>query len=283
MGYGVARIIASYAYRNQPENFRKVCANLRQVVGPHVDDAALREMARQVVFHAGQVYYDYYHTTGLSLAELGRAAQVPTALIDLFDAEAKQGRGTLVAGLHMSNFDLAMVAIGAHGVPIQVLTLANPGPGFQLQNRLRARAGIEVTPISPASLRLAVRRLKSGWAVFTGADRPVQGEPALVEFFGRPAHLPLGPARLASMTGAAVVVVSCCHDSEAGYGVRFTGPIEMAHTGDRQQDLVTSARRIAVAIEGHVRAHPDQWLMFHRVWPELPPAPASCGSIDHRR
>jgi KDO2-lipid IV(A) lauroyltransferase len=160
-------------------------------------------------------------------------------------------------------------------VPIQALTLADPGPGFQLQNRLRARAGIDVTPISPASLRLAVRRLKSGWVVFTGADRPVQGEPALIEFFGRPAYLSLGPARLARMTGAAVVVVSCYRDSETGYGVRFTGPIEMARTGDRQRDVLASARQIAIAIQGHVRAHLDQWLMFHRVWPERTPAPAS--------
>jgi KDO2-lipid IV(A) lauroyltransferase len=268
IGYGVARIVANYASRKRPENYWRVWANLRQVLGPKVDDATVHEMVRQVFFHAGQVYYDFYHTTGRSPEELCRAAQVPTSLIDLLKAEVERGQGALVVGLHMSNFDLAMVAIGAHGVPIQALTLADPGPGFQLQNRQRARVGIEVTPISPESLRLAIRRLKSGWTVFTGADRPVPGEPASVEFFGRQAYLPLGPARIASITGASVVVVSCHHDPDAGYVVRFTGPIKMVRSGNRRQDLLASARQIAIVIEEHVREHPEQWLMFHRVWPE---------------
>jgi KDO2-lipid IV(A) lauroyltransferase len=249
-----------------------VWANLRQVLGPQVDDAILHEMARQVFFHAGQAYYDFYHAAGLAMEELRQAARVPPALIDVLKAEVERGRGAVVLGLHMSNFDLAMVAIGAHGVPIHALTLADPGAGFQIQNRLRARAGIEVTPISPESLRLAIRRLKSGWTVFSGADRPAHEEQALVAFFGRPSYLPLGLVRLALMTRAAVVVVSCHHDPETGYVVQFTGPIEMVRTGDRQQDVLASARKTAAVIEGHIREHPEQWLMFHRLWPEPPSA-----------
>jgi KDO2-lipid IV(A) lauroyltransferase len=274
IAYGLARIVANYASRKRPGNYWKVAANLRQVVGPEVDDAALHEMVRQVFFHAGQVYYDFYHSTRLTPDELAHAAWVPPEMIDLLKTQVERGGGAVVLGLHMSGFDLGMIAIGAQGVPIQVLTLADPGPGFELQNHIRARAGIDVTPISPESLRLAIRRLKSGWTVFTGADRPVQGEQGLVEFFGRPAYLPLGPVRMALMTGAAVVVASCCYDRATGYAVRFTGPIEMVRTGDRDQDILANARRTAIAIEEHIRAHPQQWLMFHHVWPENLPETA---------
>jgi KDO2-lipid IV(A) lauroyltransferase len=270
IAYRLARIVANYASRKRPENYWKVWSNLRRVVGPEVDDAALDEMVRQVFFHAGQVYYDFYHSTKLTADELAQAARVPPEMIDLLKTQVERGRGAVVMGLHVSNFDLGMVAIGAQGVPIQVLTLADPGPGFQIQNRLRTRVGIDVTPISSESLRLAIRRLKNGWTVFTGADRPVQGEQGLVEFFGKPACLPLGPVRLALMTGAAVIVASCHYDQDTGYAVRFTGPIEMARTDNRQQDVLTNARRTAIVIEEHVRAHPQQWLMFHRVWPETP-------------
>jgi len=268
IGYGLTRIIANYASRKRPENYRRVRANLCQVLGPTVENAAVDEMARQVFLHAGQVYYDFYHATRLTVEELKQAAWVPPAMIDLLKGEVERGRGAVVLGLHKSNFDLSMVAIGAHGVPIQALTLANPGPAFQIQNRLRARAGIDVTPISPESLRLAIRRLKSGWTVFTGGDRPVYEEEPVVEFFGRPAYLPLGPVRLALMTRAAVVVASCHYDPDTGYAVRFTGPIEMVRTGNRQQDILASARQTAIAIEEHIREDPEQWLMFHRVWPE---------------
>ena len=274
IAYGLAQIVANYASRKRPENYWKVAANLRQVVGPEVDDAALHEMVRQVFFHAGQVYYDFYHSTKLTPEELARAARVPPEMIDLLKTQVERGRGAVVMGLHMSSFDLGMIAIGAQGVPIQVLTLADPGPGFQIQNRLRTRVGIDVTPISPESLRLALCRLQSGWTVFTGADRPAEWEQERIEFCGQPARLPLGPVRLALMTGAAVVVASCHYDRATGYAVRFTGPIEMTRTGDRNQDILANARRTAIAIEEHIRAHPQQWLMFHRVWPEDHPETA---------
>jgi KDO2-lipid IV(A) lauroyltransferase len=267
MGYGLSRVVSKVVGRRKPANYWTVWDNLRQVLGPEADDATLHEMVREVFCHAGQVYYEFYHASGLTREELSTAAQVPAAMLDLLKTEVERGRGAVVLGLHMSSFDLSMMAIGAHGVPIQALTLADPGPGFQIQNRLRARAGIEVTPISSESLRLAIRRLKSGWTVFTGGDRPVHGEQALIEFFGRPSYLPVGPVRLATIAGAPVVVASCHHDPATGYAVEFTGPIEISRTGDRRRDILSNARRVASVIEAYVGAHPEQWLMFHRLWP----------------
>jgi len=40
----------------------------------------------------------------------------------------------------------------------------------------------------------------------------------------------------------------------------------MTRTGDRQRDVLINTRRLAVVLEEHVRAHPDQWMMFHPVW-----------------
>lgn len=279
VGYRLSRFASNFVARRKPANYWTVFANLRQVLGPQAEDAVLHDMVRQVFLHAGQVYYDFYHASGRTIEDLATAVQVPAAMIDLLKTEVERGRGAVVLGLHMSSFDLSMIAIGAHGVPIHVLTLADPGAGFQIQNRLRARAGIEVTPISSESLRLAIQRLSSGWTVFTGGDRPVQGEQASIEFFGRPSFLPVGPVRLATISGAPVVVASCHHDPGVGYVVEFTGPIEMVRTGSRHQDIFSNARRVAAVIEGYVRAHPEQWLMFHRLWPE----PSSPSNPVHTR
>ena len=63
VGYGLARIVASIIARRKPEVYWTVWANLRQIVGPEVDDGVLHEMARQVFFHAGQTY-DFFHAIG---------------------------------------------------------------------------------------------------------------------------------------------------------------------------------------------------------------------------
>ena len=245
--------------------------NLRQVLGAQVADRTLHRMVWHVFVHAGHAYYDFYRATNWPIEKLARAARVPETYMDLMRTRSAKGQGTLLLGLHMSNFDLAMVSIAARGIPTQVLTLSHPGEGFRVQDRLRATVGLEVTQISPESLRLAVRRLESGWIVFTGVDRPVSDERHPVELFGRPSNLSTGPARIALMSGAAVLVASCHYSPHIGYVVDFTGPVEMTRSGDRRQDIQTNARRIAAVIEQHVRAYPDQWLMFHPLWPRLSP------------
>jgi len=267
-GYGLARIVANIIARRKPEVYWTVRTNLRQVLGPEVDDGVLHEMARQVFFHAGQTYYDFFHAIDQPPEVLTEAVRDSEALIRQMQSEAASGRGVLLLATHMSNFDLAGMAIGAHGVPMHGLSLADPGAGFRVLNRLRALGSIEVTPITSESLRAAIRRLKSGGMVLTGVDRPIFQERELVEFFGRPAYLPVGPARLALMTGATVFMGSCRYDPAEGYVLEATGPIEMVRTGDRRQDILTNTRRLALVLEGYVGAHPEQWMMFHPFWPE---------------
>lgn len=267
IGYGLARAAANFVARQKPEIYWTVRANLRQVLGPGVDDAELHERTRQVFSHAGQTYYDFFRAVGQPPEVLARAVRIPEAVVELMRAETARGQGVLLLGIHTSNFDLAILAVGAHGLPIQALSLANPGAGFRALNRLRASGGFELTPITPESLRAAIRRLRDGGIVATGADRPIPQDRELIEFFGRLAYMPVGPTRLALMTGATVLLGACSYDPVAGYRLEYTGPVEMVRTGDRRQDILVNARRIATIVEGYVRARPEQWMMFHPFWP----------------
>jgi lauroyl/myristoyl acyltransferase len=70
------------------------------------------------------------------------------------------------------------------------------------------------------------------------------------------------------MTGATVFVGSCRYDSDVGYILESTGPVELVHVGDRRRDILTNTRLLATIVEKYVRAHPEQWMMFHPFWPE---------------
>ena len=271
VGYGLARIVAGVIARRKPEVYWTVRANLSQILGPEADDAALHQMTRQVFFHAGQTYYDFFHAIGQPKEVLAEAVPIPEELLAFVQSETAQGQGVLVLVAHLSNFDLLGLSMGARDLPIQMLSLADPQAGFHLLNYLRATAGFEVTPITPQSLRAAIRRLKSGGIVLTGVDRPIPEDQELVEFFGRPAYLPVGPVRLALMSGALVIMASCYYEPNEGYGLEVAEPLEMIRTGDRRQDILINVRRVADILEQHIRARPEQWMMFHRFWPELPP------------
>jgi len=269
LGYGLSRVVSAIIARRKPQIYWTVHANLRHILGPDADDTTLHEMTRHVFFHAGQTYYDFFHAIGQPPEVLVKAVQVPKDLIESIQSEMARGRGVLLLAAHMSNFDLAGLSVGARGLPVQMLSLADPEAGFHILNYLRAKGGYEVTPITPASLRAAIRRLKSGGLVLTGMDRPIPEDRELIEFFGRLAYLPVGPVRLALMTGATVFMGSCYHEPSHGYVLEVTGPVEMVRTGNRRQDILTNTCRLAIILEGFVRAHPEQWMMFHPFWPEL--------------
>jgi KDO2-lipid IV(A) lauroyltransferase len=270
LGYGLARVVSGVMARQRPQIYWTVRANLRQVLSPEADDETLHQMTRHVFFHAGQTYYDFFHAVDQPPEVLAEAMPIPEAFIAQIQSETARGRGVLLLGTHMSNFDLLGLSLGTRGLPIQMLSLADPEAGFHIVNYLRAKGGYEVTPITPESLRAAIRRLKSSGVVLTGMDRPIPEDRELIEFFSRPAYLPVGPVRLALITGAKVIMGSCYYEPDEGYAFEFTEPIEMVRTGDRRQDILTNTRRLAVILEGYVRAHPEQWLMFHPIWPEQP-------------
>ena len=268
IGYGLAQIAATIIARRRPQVYWAVRGNLRHIVGPEADEKELHNMVRQLFAHAGQTYYDFFHVIGRPPEVHAKMTRIPESMVNSIRSEMDRGRGVLLLGMHMSNFDLALLAFGAYGFSVQVLTVSDPVPGFHVLNRLRVRAGFEVTPITRESLRAAVRRLKGGGLVVTAGDRPIPEDRALISFFGRPAYLPLGPARLAMMSEATVLMGGCQYDPKQGYVLEVTGPIELVRTGNWRKDMLSNTSRLAAILEGYVRAHPEQWMMFYPLWPE---------------
>jgi KDO2-lipid IV(A) lauroyltransferase len=260
--------VADAIARFKPEVYWKVRDNLRHVLGSESGEKALHASVHAVFEHAGQTYYDFFRAIGQPCDVLANSVRIAGSLVTFLSEERRAGRGVLLLGVHMSNFDLGILALGAHDLPAQILSLGGPQDGFGLLNDLRQMEGFEVTPVGPMALRDAVRRLRSAGLVMTGADRPVASEEdELVPFFGKPARLPLGPARLALMTGATVLLGACYRHPAEGYVLHVTGPIEMVKTGDRRSDVVVNTQRLAQVMESYIRARPTQWLMFHRLWP----------------
>ncbi|MBN1484057.1 MAG: hypothetical protein JXA37_04995 [Chloroflexia bacterium] len=267
--YAIARTIAWLIALFKPEVYWIVRGNLSQILGEEADKDTLHRLASQLFWHASRAYTDFFRSSRWSAERIREELKiVPEDTIENLRGEVTRGRGVLLLGTHMSNFDLVIQAAGAHNLPTQALSLPNPWPGARIFNELREQGSVEITPISPSSLRSALRRLKHGGVVLLALDRPIPEDRELIEFLGRPAYLPTGPARMALMSGALVYTGACHYEDGEGYVLEIDGPIDMVRSGDRQQDVLTNARRLAAMLEKYVQAHPEQWLMFHPFWPE---------------
>lgn len=256
--------------RLNPALTRVVQANLSRVLGSGVDTAALKRTARRAVFSMVHSSYTLYRSVSLPYEQLVATvwfSQETQAL--LHSLRASEG-GSVLVFPHLGNFDLAGLALTAYAPPMQVLSLPDPPPGFQLSNELRRRTGSKVTPLSPSALRQALRHLRDGGLLAVAGDRPVSDLDEPVPFFGQPARVPSGHIRLALRTGAEIVIGYCAWSAEMNsYVFTLEPPLEIVRTGNRDDDVQVNMRRVLEALEAVIRRWPDQWQMFVPVWPDL--------------
>ncbi len=254
----------------KPTVYSILCANLGQVLGLGIGPAILDRMIRQIFNTTLRSHYDLYRALQWPRERLASLVDVPKATQAVARSLWSREGGAVVIFPHMGAFDLGGQVLAGYLPNVQLLTLPNPPPGFQLANELRRRSGISVTPLSSTALRQAIRRLRQGGIVALTGDRPVSDLDDLVPFFDRPARMPSAHVRLALKSGAVVVLSSCVLDpGTRKWFVHMEPPLEMVRTGERADDVRLNMRRVLDALEAIIRRWPEQWQMFVPVWPEL--------------
>ena len=260
-----ARILVTF----KPDVYHAVYHNQRHVLNADASADEIRRNVYHVFFSAAQAYYELFRNVGRGRTRVQQfdppVHLLPESRTHLQRALAT-GRGVFILGCHASNFDLAGIALcQSFDVPVQLLSLADPTPGFTLFNDLRQQAGALVTPISSAVLRAALHRLRDGGVILTGVDRPTGRGDRPVEFFGATAYLPTGYIRIPLRTNCFVLTAAAAYEDGA-YHIHVNPPMEMIRTGDLQSYVQLNIRRVLGQVEAFIARHPEQWMMFVPVW-----------------
>ncbi len=203
-GSFIASAVTRVLVTLKPDIYRAVYDNQRHVLGPDAPMEKIRANTQQVFFNVSRSYYEFFHNVGrgrIQVVDFEPAVRILPQAMAYIQQVLDSGRGLLIIGTHISNFNLSGIALGQMmSVPLQVLSMADPSPGFVLFNQLRERAGILLTPISTGVLRQAVERLRQGGAVITGVEHPIGEGDQPVEFFGETAYLPANYIRIPLLT-----------------------------------------------------------------------------------
>jgi KDO2-lipid IV(A) lauroyltransferase len=265
------RLGARVAGQRDSPIVQAVRANQAVVRGLPRDHPELDAAVEQVILGTARSYLSLFASMRRGHSELRSVAAMDPDIEQGTRQVLGRGSGLIFAGAHTIGFDHLLLLLGGLDYPVQVLSYAQPTGSYSTQNRIRLQFGLHLTPIDFGSLRTAIGHLRRAGMVVTAVDRSdPAGEP--LEFFGRPARLPVGHARLAWRTGAPVMVGATLRDGENHYQAVYCGLLQ----ADRSQDEMTAARALAQAtirmLEQVIRRRPQEWLMFHPVWPPEGPA-----------
>jgi phosphatidylinositol dimannoside acyltransferase len=212
--------------------------------------------------------YDYFHSM-YHPQQIQSRLQFSPSFQACFDRVVCAEKGTILVVPHIANFNLIGHILALRGMKFQVLSApAIPG-GYRVQNQLRSRVGLVVTPASMNAVREADRRLKSGGAVLFGADRPLPGSRYSPRFFGLPAALPVAHVRLALKHDLPVYVLGACRSPDGNYQLWASEALQMKKSANQDASILENAEMVLKSIEENIHTYPIQWNMTYPVWPEV--------------
>jgi len=278
---GLADLAGDVWYRTAPGRAGQARRNLGRVVGfleatgrgpaaarsaAH-DPRALERLVRRAFRHAARYYLEVARTPALDRRYLDERILLETP--DLIDEAFTPGRAVIFVGLHFGSVELPGLFLASRvgGAVTPMETLADPALQAWFV-RTRGAAGIKIVGLTEARREISAA-LSKGISVGMIGDRDLTGGGTLVELFGAPARLPLGPALLAVESGVPVYAMGLRRAGPGRYRGRLA-TIEVPADGTRRERVTATTIAIARAFERIVEDAPEQWwATFFPIWPDL--------------
>jgi KDO2-lipid IV(A) lauroyltransferase len=249
----------------------------------HVDRPAVRRSRANLERAFGRrlsrsdrerVIRSMFQTTGRNLVDLLRlspfdASQLESLVefegLEHLDRPIREGRGVVALSAHLGNWEVLGAALSARGYPLHVVAAKLfDRRSDRLLNAWRGAHGVHVHHRT-GGLAPLLGVLRAGGIVGTLADQDVPGRARWVDFFGSPARTPVAPFVLARRTGAALVPIWIRLGSDGRHHVRVLPEILPSSS---LSDLLSQWHAV---LETAIRAHPEQWVWYHRRWKSPPP------------
>jgi KDO2-lipid IV(A) lauroyltransferase len=185
-------------------------------------------------------------------------------------AAAADGRGLILAAVHLGNWELLSIA-GRLGFTVSSFYEPRPTRAREyISQKARARAGVRLLAPGASGLRSALRILARGGLIIIFVDEEIDGV-VRSPLFGRAPHRNgnlAAAARLARKSGASVAPAFVLREEASRFSAHFEPAVRLAA---EDSGLLADVLRINAAVEPIVRAHLDQWFNLHEALDE--PAP----------
>ncbi len=230
--------------------------------------AALPDLDRSA---QNKVLLAMWRNLGMTFAEalvldriVGQPDRIQCSAQTLAAIERAKENPTVFVSLHMGNWEVATAPLALAGVRIAGLyqRVQNPRVEDMLIKLRQPLYPAGLFPKSSDAVKRIMRHIRENGSVAVLADlRDLRGLP--VPFMGRMAPSTPFPAMVARLNGCDLVVARILRTGPARFRCDVE-TIDVAHTGNRQDDILSTTAAIQASLERFIRADPEQWMWAHR-------------------
>ena len=240
--------------------------NYARILGRSVRDPLVRRMAHETFRQFGRYIVELLHVQGWSMDGLRDRVDIEGE--EHFDEAMAYERGVIFASAHMGSMEVASSLVLLKGYKItSVAEWLRPKLLMDWILTCRAKMGVALLPSSGSGMKL-VRALRRNEMVALVVDVGItNGGDVPVTFFGHQAPFPVGPARLARISGAPIIFGLSARRPDGRFAAHVSAPILSDRELGAEEDMRQVTQRIVDEFEGFVRRYPEQWYVFRDMWP----------------
>lgn len=269
----ISDVLADAFFRSSTTYRRNVIGNLRQVMGRDSDDATTVAMAKHAFRLSAQNFTNVLRTPHMPRSELISHLGLARGSWSILDEALAEGKGAIILTGHIGGFDYVGQSLNERGYKLTTVTGRTTSRFiYDGITSLRRSRGAGVVEATPSGVRTVMQRLRRGECAGFVTDRDFFQNGKPVAFFGRATTLPPGPVRIARDTGAPIVPIFARHVAE-GHAISIHPGFHVDQTLNLEHDIAVGMARMVAVLEEAIAEAPEQWVMFHEVWPSAPVDP----------
>ena len=234
-----------------------------------VSEEEARKLVRESFVNLARNVLDILYMPNLNEENLHEYIEIDH--LERMQEAIAEEHGVVVLTGHVGTWEWLSAAFTLNGLP--VTAIAKPQPNQQytdLLNDLRATIHVEIFSRGTSELLAAGRALKKGKILGFLADQDAGPGGAFIEFLGKTASTPMGPAVFSNKFHSPVLPAFILRRPDGRHRVVIGEVLRYEDTGDTDRDLYEFTRKMTKILEQVIRENPTQWIWFQKRWNTAP-------------
>ena len=260
----IAFVLGRLAYAILASRRRVARENLRRAFGDEKSPGEIEEIIKNVFLNIARSIVEFARQPVLNHEKVLKMTTSEGE--EYVEQVYKEGKGAMLITGHFGNWELMASWVASSGYPLDLLIGKQHNVKVdEMLISFRKALGMGVIPIGVAA-RGVIKALRSNRMVAVVSDQHSATGAVNVDFFGRPAATPKGPAAFAIKVGAPIIFGVIIRQGYNKHHAVILPPIYPPGTGDTEADIKSLTQEYTSRLEEWIRKYPDQWLWTHRRW-----------------
>lgn len=263
-GYWLAEKIGSIWFYVNRKGRDVVLDNLRIIfAGEVISENEFKRAAREIFINFAKYLLEFLRLPKLD----GKYIKEKIKFINFDALEVCKEKGVILLSGHLGNWELGAAVIAHWGLKLNGIALTHKYKKIDLFfKKQRELHGFKAMPLSSGSVRYLLKKLRIGEALALNGDRDFTYSGMEMNFFGKPALIPKGPAFFSLKTGCPIICTFMIREKDNSFSFFLEKPIYPPTNVASEENIREINKKIVGVLENYIKKHYTQWLMFYQFW-----------------